>query len=123
MIGLGVFLLCCADYRIGITGDFKAHANEVVNGMVIPAQMTDLAANRILPNHFTRMFINGEAYHLEKSIETGLIDQVCKPEDLMKESLARAVLLNKCMHPFYHKTKLIARRDIIKKIQEARKLS
>ena len=32
-IALGAFLLCCADYRIGATGNFIVQANETRNGM------------------------------------------------------------------------------------------
>ena len=41
-IALGAFLLCCADYRIGSTGNFIVQANETRNGMSIPVSYTHL---------------------------------------------------------------------------------
>lgn len=117
-IGLGVFLLCCADYRIGAKGNFKIHANEVVNGMVIPSQMMALAEYRVLPTHLNRMFINGEAYPIEEATKTGILDDVVDEKDLLDVAKKRAKLLCLCQHPFYKETKRIARAETLKKIRQ-----
>ena len=122
-VGLGVFLLCCADYRIGAKGDFKMHANEVVNGMVIPSQMMALAASRILPTHLNRMFINGEAYSIKDAAQTGLLDELANPKDLLKAAKKRAELLCLCQHPFYKETKRIARAKTLEKMKQGSKAS
>ena len=50
-VAMGVFVLCCADYRIGIKGDFICQANEVRNNMDIPTQIM-IIQDRISKKHF-----------------------------------------------------------------------
>ena len=114
-VGLGVFLLCCADYRFAVKGDFKVHANEVVNGMFIPPHMLHIAESRILKSHSNRLLLNGEPYPIEKTIDTGLVDELVDASDLDAKVIERAHHLCACQHPFYEKTKLISRRAVIQK--------
>ena len=57
-IALGAFLLCCADYRIGATGNFIVQANETRNGMSIPTPILEISKSRILKNHWYRAILN-----------------------------------------------------------------
>lgn len=113
-IGLGVFLLCCADYRIGAEGAFKCHANEVVNGMVIPKNMLCIAEHRLLPTHVNRLLLNGEPYPIQNTVGIGLLDDMVKPNMLQQACIERAALLNLCQHPFYEQTKRSSRKEVIK---------
>ena len=46
-IALGTFLLCCCDYRIGVKGEYKIGANEMITNMVIPIPILELIKFRI----------------------------------------------------------------------------
>ena len=41
-IALGLFVTCCADYRIAIDGQYICQANEVRNNMDIPTQIMEI---------------------------------------------------------------------------------
>ena len=117
-IGLGVFLLCCGDYRYGAKGPFKIHANEVVNSMVIPTELMRIAESRILKTHTNRLLLNGEAYPIEKTINTGLIDDIVNEKKIKNKCLEKAKQLCDCQHPFYEETKLISRIPVLEKIKK-----
>ena len=50
-IALGIFLVSCCDYRIGVNGDYILQANEVRNKMSIPTQLIEIAASRLDKSH------------------------------------------------------------------------
>lgn len=104
-IGMGVFLLCCADYRIGINGPYKVHANEIINGMQIPLILTKIAQNRISKQYLNRVLLNAEPFSLQKGVSLGLIDECVDSKYLIERSLKKAESLSQCQHPFYHQTK------------------
>ena len=113
-VGMGVFLLCCADYRMGVNGAFKLHANEVVNGMHIPPLLMKIAQNRLLPNHVFPFLLNAEPYAIQKGISLGLIDDLVSEKDLSEKCFKRAQLLSLCQDPGYRQSKQSALSGLIK---------
>ena len=118
-IALGAFLLCCADYRIGATGNFIVQANETRNGMSIPTPILEISKSRILKNHWYRAILNAEAYSISDSVAAGYLDEVVDPEELMAKALEVAKDLATLSHPHYKITKDLDQKDIIKRIDDS----
>src|SRR5262245_33488570 len=53
-MAMGSFLLCAADYRVGVAGDFKIQANEVALGITMPYSALALMRYRLTPAAFDR---------------------------------------------------------------------
>jgi len=53
-IALGAFMLCCADYRVGVKGEFIVQANETRNNMSIPTPILEISRSRIAKAHWYR---------------------------------------------------------------------
>jgi enoyl-CoA hydratase len=118
-IALGAFLLCCADYRIGATGNFIVQANETRNGMSIPTPILEISKSRILKNHWYRAILNAEAYPISDSVSAGYLDEVVDPDELMAKALEVAKDLATLSHPHYKITKDLDQKDIIKRIDDS----
>ena len=115
-VALGIFVTCCADYRIGAKGNFIVQANETRNGMSIPTPILEISKSRILKNHWYRAILNAEAYSISDSIDAGYLDEVVDPEDLMSKSLEVAKDLATLSHPHYKLTKDLDQKDILGRI-------
>ncbi len=120
-IALGTFLLCCCDYRIGVKGEFMLGANEMRTNMVIPTPILELIKFRVNDSHKYRAVLGAEMYTLEQAIEPGLIDEVVKPEDLMKAAKEKAKDLQTMGHPSYSITKELFIAEPMSKINDAMK--
>ncbi len=53
-IAMGVFLMLCGDYRIGVQGEFKYAANEVAIGMTMPFSTIEILRQRVPPAALNR---------------------------------------------------------------------
>ena len=111
-VGFAVFMLCCADYRIGVQQPFKLHANEVVNHMVVPKMFSAIAASRMSKRHFQRVILNGEAYSMQEGVDAGLLDELVDSDTLDERCTEKAMQLSFCTHPSYYKTKCLARSEL-----------
>ena len=116
---MGVFVLCCADYRIGIKGDFICQANEVRNNMDIPTQIMAIIQDRISKKHFYSAVYHADAFDFEISKEVGYLDEIAEPDNLMARAFEKASDLATLGHPFYEKTKQCAQKETAKKVLDA----
>ena len=64
-IALGLFVTCCADYRIGIDGEYVCQANEVRNNMDIPIQIMEILKARVNKNYFYPAVYHSDAYSMK----------------------------------------------------------
>lgn len=101
-IAMGVFVLQCGDYRIGVAGNFKYSANEVAIGMTMPWSMIEILRQRLTPAAFSRAVLLAEAFTPINAVETGFIDRVVATEaELMPSALELAkstLALNAAAH-------------------------
>ncbi|MFM7762621.1 MAG: crotonase/enoyl-CoA hydratase family protein [Acidimicrobiaceae bacterium] len=79
-IAMGVFLLQCGDYRIGVAGNFKYSANEVAIGMTMPWSTTEILRQRLTPAALSRAVLLAETFTPTNGVESGLIDRVVATE-------------------------------------------
>lgn len=80
-IAMGMFLLQCGDYRIGVSGNFKYVANEVTMGAAVPWSMIEILRQRLIPSALSRAVLLAETFTPTNGIENGLIDQVVTSEE------------------------------------------
>ena len=86
-VALGGFLLLAADYRFGVTGDFKIGLNEVAIGMTLPPFALMLAKARIANQFLTNSAINSNMFHPETAKLAGFLDEVSSPSELLSNSI------------------------------------
>jgi len=115
-IALGAFMLCCADYRVGVKGEFIVQANETRNNMSIPTPILEISRSRIAKAHWYRAILNAEAYNIEDSISAGYLDEVVDKEDLSSRAMEVATDLATLGHPHYKLTKELDQKDTLEKV-------
>lgn len=118
-IALGIFITCCADYRIAKNGQYVCQANEVRNHMDIPTQIMEILIARVNKNYFYPAVYHSDAYSMQDSIAVGFIDEVVEEDKFMSRVMDKAEELSSLPHPQYVNTKHFAQGDVIKKITDA----
>ena len=86
-VALGGFLLLAADYRFGVSGDFKIGLNEVAIGMTLPPFALMLAKARIANQFLTNSAINSNMFNPETAKLAGFLDEVSSPSELLSNSI------------------------------------
>jgi enoyl-CoA hydratase len=81
----GALVLMAADYRIGVSGDWKIGLNEVAIGMSLPVWAVELARYRMPAGQFDRIVL-GETGGPQDAVVAGFLDRVVSPDDLMAEA-------------------------------------
>ena len=118
-IALGLFVVCCADYRIAIDGEYVCQANEVRNNMDIPTPIMEILKARVNKNYFYPAVYHSDAYSFQDSIAVGFIDEVVAENQFMSRVMEKAKELASLPHPFYAKTKKSAQGEVLQKISDA----
>ena len=118
-IALGTFLLCCCDYRIGIKGEYKIGANEMLTNMVIPTPILELIKFRISQPYKYRSILGSEMFSMEGAKDAGIIDEVVEEQSLEDASLEKAKYLATMGHPSYSMTKELLIAEPMQKINDA----
>ena len=90
-IAMGVFLLQCGDYRIGVAGNFKYSANEVAIGMTMPWSTIEILRQRLTPAALSRAVLLAETFTPTNGVENGVIDRIVTTEaELLPAALETA---------------------------------
>jgi enoyl-CoA hydratase len=118
-IALGAFLLLCADYRIGIQGNFRIGANEIMNNMNVPVPILEIAKTRVATAHWYRAMLNSEIYPISDAVAPGYLDEVVEPDQLLPEALKKATVMAELGHPFYETTKGMDQASVLDRIDSA----
>ena len=118
-LAAGTFLTLCADYRIGLEGDWKYGLNEVKIGLTMPQYVIEMARQRLTPAEFSRAIVTGRIYTPDEAAAAGFIDTVVSAEDFESacaEATAEMETLNVEAHAA---TKLRARAGTIAALRKA----
>jgi enoyl-CoA hydratase len=75
-LAMGAVLLCCADYRVGTTGDYKLGLNEIRINLAVPPFAADVARARLDPRYFTRATLLAEVFDPDGAVAAGYLDEV-----------------------------------------------
>ena len=118
-VAMGCFLLLSGDYNIGASSPFKIVANEVAIGLTMPATAIQVCKQRLAPAHFVRAVMQSEVYHPTTAVEAGFLDRTVASEDLLPTAIEAANRLAQLDLNAHYKTKLRARRHVIKALKRA----
>ncbi len=118
-IAMGVFLVLSADYRIGASGPYKYHANEVAIGLTMPRAAVEICRQRLSPAHFNRAVILAEPFPPDEAVTAGFLDRLAEPAQLLEVAQSAAVQLGALDRRAHATTKLRARDQTMKALRAA----
>jgi enoyl-CoA hydratase len=81
-MAMGVFILLCADVRVGLNAGANCQANEVLIGMTLPHFAIEVCKQRLSPAHVNQAGITALAYSGDQAVAAGFLDQAVAPEQL-----------------------------------------
>jgi enoyl-CoA hydratase len=96
-VAMGLFLLQCADVRIGLKTGATFQANEVLIGMTLPHFALETVRHRVNTPHL-QLVGTASAYAGEAAVQAGLLDEAVPPEALAAAVQAQVERLKKA-HP------------------------
>ena len=118
-IAKGAFLLLSADYRIGITGDFKIGLNEVMIGMTMHNAGIAIAKARLSEVYLNRSVNNAEIYNSKQAVEAGFLDRIVPEDALMITAITIAEMSSKLNKKAHAATKLKVRKSHLEALEMA----
>ncbi len=118
-VAAGVFLLLAGDYRFGTDGDFKIVLNEVEIGMTMPYTALVIAKYRLTSQAFEQVINQSVVYSPIDSKDAGFLDKVVSVDSLLDEAQLKAKTLAELNLDAFRRTKLRARRSLIRSIRWA----
>lgn len=118
-IGMGVFMLLAADYRVGAKGEFAIRLPETAIGMHFTEILKIIAKNNIAPHHHSRAIVQSRPYSPDAAAEIGMLDETVAPEKVMDVAIERLKELCALPNDKYAENKLHMRADEIKAIRES----
>ena len=92
-IAAGAIILLTCDLRVGAGGDFKIGLPELTMGMSLPFFATELARDRISKRHLTRATALGTTYDPVGAVDSGFLDEVVDPDEVLSTAIERAAAL------------------------------
>lgn len=117
-VAKGAFLLMSADYRIGVDGDFKIGLNEIAIGMNIHHAGLEIARGRLAPVYFNRCALLAEMVTPKDAVTAGFLDKVVSEEEFLPTVNYVAQAMTKLDMKAHHTTKLRARAELLKRLDE-----
>lgn len=108
-IAMGAFIIMACDTRIGSQGQFKISLPETAIGMALPPLLLALSADRIAPQHMTRVALQSEVFNPEQAVDAGFIDETVAPELLDVRAMEVAQKLASLPQAQYAENKLSIR--------------
>jgi enoyl-CoA hydratase len=112
-IAMGAFLACSVDHRIAAPG-YKFHANEVVNGMVIPWPGLEILKLRLTRSAYQQAVGLSRVYLTDTAVAGGWVDELAMPDLVLERAVEAAkefaATLNAQAH---HASKMRARQETL----------
>lgn len=118
-VAKGAFLLLAADYRIGTAGDFKIGLNEVAIGMSMHYAGIEMARARLTPMFFNRCTLLADMLSPKEAVTAGFLDKVVTEAEFLPTVSAVAQAMTKLDMKAHHETKLRARADLLRVLDES----
>ena len=118
-VGMGVFIMLAADYRIGAVGEFAIRLPETAIKMPFTTLLKVIAKSHIIPSHHARAIVQSRPYSPELAAEIGMLDEVVEPTKVIQQALLRAKELAELPADQYRINKLDIRADEIAIIRES----
>jgi len=112
-IAMGALLLNAADYRIGVSGEFKLGLNEVALGMTLPWFAIELARHRLTRRYLDICTVTGRMLGPDEARSAGFLDQLVSAEELTSVTRDSAVALTAIDMGAHLATKLRVREQVL----------
>lgn len=111
-LAMGALLLLSADYRIGISGNYKIGLNEVAIGMTMPHFGVELARARLSKRYLNNALGLATVYDSPGALEAGYLDEVVDAEQLLPRVVALAEQFSALNMEAHKNTKARVRADL-----------
>lgn len=118
-IGMGVFMLLAADYRVGAQGKFAIQLPETSIGMHFTEILKIIAKAHIAPHHHSRAIVQSRPYAPDEAAQIGMLDETVAPEEVQKVATLRLKELCALPADKYAENKLHVRASEINAIRES----
>lgn len=119
-VAMGVFLMLCADLRVGVAGgSFKYAVNEVQIGLTLPRFATEICRQRLTPARFSLATVLAEPHTPEQAVEAGILDYLVPADQLLAHAHERATALARLPREAHHNTKLRVREGALSALRSA----
>ena len=92
-VAAGALLLCTADYRVGVSGDFKIGLNETSIGLGLPTYGLELARDRLDTRQLNNATMGAQLYPPTTAVEIGYLDEAVSPGVFEDAIVAKAEYL------------------------------
>ena len=117
-LAMAGFLLLSADYRVGVSGDFKIGLNEVRIGLTVPYFGIAIARHRLARPYFDRCTITGVVLDPEEARTAGFLDRLVDADELEGTAREAAADLTGVKQPAHSATKVRIREDAVAGIRD-----
>lgn len=111
-VAMGLFLLQCADVRIGLKAGATFQANEVLIGMTLPHFALETIRQRVALPH-QHLVGTASAYAGDDAVRAGLLDEAVAPDALATAVQAHLERLKKAHPASFSATKLRLRAPVL----------
>ncbi len=118
-IGMGVFLLLVADYRIGAAGEFVIKLPETAINMPFNPTLKTLAKTHIDPLHHSRAIIQSRDYSPAEAATIGMLDETVDAGKVIDQALATLESLCALPAKQFEENKLFIRDEAIQAIHQS----
>ena len=110
---MGVFLMLCADVRIGIDDGARTHINEVQNGMTLPRFAIEVSRHRLGAEHLNRALLLATPHAPQQALAAGFFDRLVAPGALAEAARADATRLQKLHAGAFAATKALLHEPVL----------
>ena len=86
-VALGAFCLLTADYRVGVSGEFRIGLNETSLGMSLPPFGLMLARERLSKRYLTRATMAATMFSPEDAKDAGFLDEIVARDEVHDTAL------------------------------------
>ncbi len=118
-VGMGVFIMLAADYRVGAKGEFAIRLPETAINMYFTKILKVIAKTHIDPIHHARAIIQSRPYSPEEAAKIGMLDEVVDADKVVEQAMVRAKELCELPSEQYATNKLYIREEEITVIRES----
>ncbi|MEM0955217.1 MAG: crotonase/enoyl-CoA hydratase family protein [Pseudomonadota bacterium] len=118
-LAMGALLCLSADYRIGISGDYKLGLNEVAIGMTLPWFGVELARDRLAKAHFNQAVNLARVYDPASAVEAGYLDEAVPEADFLSRLEDMALTVSSLNMTAHHNSKRRVREDFFARYEQA----
>jgi 3,2-trans-enoyl-CoA isomerase len=113
----GCILAICCDYRVMGEGKFVIGLNEIPVGIIVPDSVFNLYSFWLGQHKAYQYLMEGKLLTVKEALETGLIDEVSMPENLMNAAVEKVTSYMKLNPVTWSQSKLNLRRELIGKLK------